>query len=126
MPLPYRHCLKKSARDLRTSMTDSEQLLWFYIRRKQVFGIQFYRQRPIGNYIVDFYAPTIGLVIEVDGGQHFEQAGLEYDARRTVYLEKLGLEVARYGNMQVLKETSFVLEEIYRIIDDRKSPSIPL
>ena len=94
-------------------------------------GIQFYRQRPISNYIVDFYAPSIGLVIEVDGGQHFEPAGLESDARRTAHLEKLGLKVVRYDNMQLLKETVFVLEEIYRIVGDRKSlppcrPRVPL
>ena len=54
-------------------MTDAEHRLWFRLRRKQLLGLQFYRQKPIGKYIVDFYAPAVALVIEVDGGQHFEE-----------------------------------------------------
>ena len=50
-------------------MTDAEHRLWFRLRRKQLLGVQFYRQKPIGKYIVDFYSPAVALVIEVDGGQ---------------------------------------------------------
>ena len=126
MTLHYRHDLKHKARDLRTNMTNAEQLLWFHLRRKQILGVQFYRQRPIGKYIVDFYAPTIRLVIEVDGGQHFEPAAIDADSRRTAFLAMQRLEVVRYDNLQVIKKTLQVLEEIYRIISHRKSPSIPL
>ena len=70
--LPYGQNLKSPARELRSGMTDAEQLLWSRVRRKQILGIQFYRQKPIGPFIVDFHAPAAGLVFEVDGGQHFE------------------------------------------------------
>ena len=131
MTLHYRHDLKVKARDLRANMTNAEQLLWLHLRRKQLLDIQFYRQRPIGKYIVDFYAPTISLAIEVDGGQHFEPDAIEADARRTAWLAAQGLGVVRYDNLQVIKETSQVLEEIYRIVGERKSlppcrPRIPL
>ena len=65
--LKYNPRLKNIARQLRENMTDSERLLWSRLRGKQVRGIQFYRQKPIGNYIVDFYAAKILLVVEVDG-----------------------------------------------------------
>ena len=65
--LKYRNNLKPLARQLRLNMTDAEQKLWFQLRRKQILDIVFYRQKPIGNYIVDFYAPSQKLVVEVDG-----------------------------------------------------------
>ena len=76
---PYNPKLKKRARRLRKNMTDAEVKLWNHLRRKQIKGLQFFRQRPIGNYIVDFYAPEAKLVIEVDGGQHYNKEGLGYD-----------------------------------------------
>ena len=71
-------------------MTNAERMLWSKLRRKQVLGIQFYRQKPIGNYIVDFYAPSAKLVVEVDGSQHLEPDHVEQDRRRDRYLAKLG------------------------------------
>ena len=71
-------------------MTDSERKLWSKIRRKQLKGFQFLRQRPIGNYIVDFSCPEAKLVIEVDGGQHFTETGIEKDNSRDKYLNSLG------------------------------------
>ena len=56
-------------------MTDAEQLLWSRLRRKQILGLQFYRQKPLLNYIVDFYCPAVNLVIECDGGQHYTAEG---------------------------------------------------
>jgi very-short-patch-repair endonuclease len=61
------------AREFRKNMTEAEQALWFRLRRKQLLDVQFYRQRPIGNHVVDFYAPSAKLVIEVDGSQHLEK-----------------------------------------------------
>jgi very-short-patch-repair endonuclease len=80
----YRADLKLKARNLRANMTDAEQKLWYYLRRKQISNIQFYRQRPINNYIVDFYAPTIKLVIEIDGSQHAEINNSIYDEKQNV------------------------------------------
>jgi len=66
--LPYNKPLKSNSRVLRANMTDAEQKLWYRLRRKQINGWQVYRQKPIGPYIVDFYCPATGLVIELDGG----------------------------------------------------------
>jgi very-short-patch-repair endonuclease len=89
----YSPRLKSLARGLRSDLTDAEQRLWHRLRRRQLHGIQFYRQRPLGAYIVDFFAPAAGLVVEVDGSQYLEDAGAEYDARRDAYLRALNLEV---------------------------------
>ncbi|MBP9011503.1 MAG: DUF559 domain-containing protein, partial [Syntrophaceae bacterium] len=66
--LPFNKKLKPAARSLRSNMTDAERLLWSRIRKKQISDVQFYRQKNIGNYIVDFYCPQGRLVIELDGG----------------------------------------------------------
>lgn len=71
--LYYKSRNKKIARHLRSNQTDTERLLWSRIRRKQIKNIQFYRHRPIGDFVVDFYAPAAKLVIELDGGQHAEE-----------------------------------------------------
>jgi very-short-patch-repair endonuclease len=93
-------------------MTDAEQKLWIRLRRKQINGWQFYRQKPIGSYIVDFYCPTAKLVIEVDGSQHLDPPHQSDDQRRDTYLANLGLRVLRFDNRQVLLETESVVEAI--------------
>ena len=75
--LRYNPELKPLARSLRSAMTESESALWYRVRGKQISGVQFYRQKPIGNYIVDFYAPRVKLVIEVDGSQHLDGKHLQ-------------------------------------------------
>ena len=77
--LHYKTHLKEIARSLRKNMTDSERVLWSRLRSKQILGLQFYRQKPIGGYIVDFYAPKAKLVIEIDGSQHMEAKHFEKD-----------------------------------------------
>lgn len=119
--LNYRDNLKPLARKLRSNMTDAEQTLWFHLRRKQILNVTFYRQRPIGEYIVDFYAPSQKLVVEVDGAQHLEIEHAASDAERSAYLEALGLHVMRFDNRQILTETSAVLQMIHRHIDRRIS-----
>ena len=119
--LIYRHDLKQKARLLRANMTDAEQRLWYHLRRKQLLNVQFLRQLPIGEYIVDFHAPTVQLVVEIDGSQHMNNDAIAYDSSRTIHLESLGMHVLRFDNLQVLNETNSVLELIYRFIHDRKS-----
>ncbi len=82
--------------------------------------MQFYRQKPIGNYIVDFYAPTVRLVVELDGSQHLDRGQAEYDARRTRDLEQQGVTVLRFDDRQALLETESVLEMIFHAV---KNPS---
>jgi very-short-patch-repair endonuclease len=80
--LRYSANLKKFARELRKNQTESERLLWSHLRGKQLLGVQFYRQKPIGNYIVDFFAPSAKLIIEVDGSQHGENNHFQKDKNR--------------------------------------------
>ncbi len=79
---------------------------------RQVAGVKFMRQRPIGNYIVDFYSPETDLVIEVDGGQHYEKESEEYDKIRDAFLQDQGLTVLRFTNMDVLQNIENVIELI--------------
>ena len=121
---PYNKNLKQPSRDLRNSMTDAEQLLWQRLRRKQILGLQFYRQKPILNFIVDFYCPSVSLVIECDGGQHYTAEGLEADRVRDQALAQLGLRVLRFDNRQILTETDAVVDQIYWIAKQRlETPS---
>ncbi|OGT44904.1 MAG: hypothetical protein A3E82_03045 [Gammaproteobacteria bacterium RIFCSPHIGHO2_12_FULL_38_11] len=117
--LDYNPRRKKFSQQLRNNMTDAEKLLWRYVRYKQLCDIQFYRQKPIGNYIVDFYAPAVKLVVEIDGGQHFLDEGLRKDHKRDVYLSSLNLKVLRFDNWQILKSVGDVLNEIHRQIEIR-------
>ena len=124
--LLYRQDLKQRARYLRSHMTDSEILLWSRLRGKQLLGIQFYRQKPIGRYIVDFYAPKLKLVIEVDGSQHLHEDHVKRDAKRKAYLMSQSLEVLRFNNIQVLQELDAVMEVILeKILGKLKSPLSP-
>ena len=94
--------------------------LWYRLRRKQILGVQFYRQKPIGNYIADFYAPAVKLVVELDGAQHLELGQAKHDAQRTRYLEQQGLKVLRFDDRQALLQTESVLEAIFQAL---KNPS---
>ncbi|MCD6187483.1 MAG: endonuclease domain-containing protein [Desulfuromusa sp.] len=112
--LGYNNALKESSRNLRNNVTEAERLLWSRLRRKQLQEIQFYRQKPIGNFIVDFYAPAVCLVIEVDGSQHLGMEHRVRDELRDEFLAELGLTVLRFDNRQVLSETDAVVEQIFR------------
>jgi very-short-patch-repair endonuclease len=114
--LRYNKKLKEFSRILRKNMTDAERKLWYRIRMKQIKGLQFYRQKPIGNYIVDFYCPKAKLVIELDGGQHYLQTGKEKDTMRGNYLNRLGFKVLRFSDSDVLKDIDSVLEKIWNEI----------
>jgi very-short-patch-repair endonuclease len=114
--LNYNKNLKQVSQKLRGSMTDAEKLLWSKLKGKQLKGLQFYRQKIIGNYIVDFYCAKAGLVIEVDGGQHYTEAGCTADADRDLYLRSCGLRVLRYSNSDVLRNVEGVVESIYAIV----------
>ena len=113
----YNKNLKQASRDLRNNMTEAEKLLWSKIRGKQILGLQFYRQKPILNYIVDFYCPSANLVIECDGSQHYTDKGLEADRVRDEALAQLGMRVLRFDNVQVLGEIDGVVEYIIHLIE---------
>jgi len=113
--LPYNKRLKLNSRSLRSNMTDAEQHLWQYLRRKQINGWQFYRQKPLGAYIIDFYCAAAQLVVELDESQHFEVDHQQADQQRDAFLQSLGLRVLRFDNRQALLETDAVLEVIRQI-----------
>jgi very-short-patch-repair endonuclease len=101
--LDYNKKLKTNAQRLRNNSTDAEILLWSRLRGKQLLNVQFYRQKPIGNYIADFYAPLGKLIIEVDGGQHYEENYLQKDQERDFFMAQQGLKTLRFNNLQVLQ-----------------------
>ncbi|ALN64167.1 hypothetical protein GLA29479_3313 [Lysobacter antibioticus] len=82
-------------------------------------GVRFYRQKPLLRCIVDFYALAARSIVGVDGAQHKTDSGLAADARRTAELETLGLKVIRFDNLQALKETTAVMQEIHRVVSER-------
>jgi very-short-patch-repair endonuclease len=110
----YNQGLKAPARALRKGMTDAERALWEKVRSKQVHGLQFYRQKPLLSFIVDFYCPKAKLVIELDGSQHFQPDHRVKDQARDAQLADLGLRVLRFDNLQVLKEMDAVMAVIWR------------
>ncbi len=116
--LKYNPKLKENARRLRSQLTDAEQALWARLRRKQVLSVQFYRQKPLGGHIVDFYAPKARLVVEVDGSQHMEPRHRAADSRRDDSLVSEGLRVLRFDDRQVLTEIDGVMEIILRAVSE--------
>jgi len=117
--LLYNGKLKEFARYLRKNMTKSEQILWSRLRGKQLLATQFYRQKPLGNFIVDFFAPRAKLVVEVDGSQHAENDHPMKDKQRDEYLASLGIRVLRLNSREVLKDTDSVVDLIYRVMEER-------
>lgn len=99
-----------NARILRRNQTDAEEKLWHALRMKQIEGIKFRRQHPIGSYIVDFCATRQKLIIEVDGSQHLEQQ--QKEQARTDFLEHAGYRILRFWNNEVLDDIEAVLETI--------------
>jgi very-short-patch-repair endonuclease len=111
--LYYNKNLKQFSRELRKNMTDAENVLWSRIRGKQLKNCQFYRQKIIGNYIADFYSPKAKLVIELDGGQHYDSDEKEKDAQRDAYMANIGLKVLRFSDRDVFEKLEGILEEIW-------------
>jgi len=108
----YYRSLKTFSRDLRNGMTDAEILLWSRLRKRQVLGTRFYRQKPLLSYIVDFYSDQAKLVIECDGSQHYEAEHAENDKERDEYLNQQGIYVLRFDNLQIIQEIESVMEVI--------------
>jgi len=113
--LPYNPNLKETARLLRKNMTPAEKKIWYgYFK---TFEHPVLRQRPIDNYVVDFYCPKYKLIIEIDGDNHFTEEGKIYDQVRTATLEQYGLKVIRFQNHDVMKNMESVIKRIEEIMD---------
>ena len=111
MVVPYNTNLKQISKDLRRKPTEAERCLWKRLKLKHL-GYAFYRQKPIGDYIVDFYCHQVKLVVEVDGGYHSNAETPGNDKVRNAYMKNLGLTVLRFFNSEVLKNTDKVVREI--------------
>ena len=107
----------ENARRLRREMTPHERKLWYLFLRK--YPVKIYKQRIIGRFIVDFYCASAKLVIEVDGSQHYESQGMEYDEERSAFLSALGLQVLRFSNRDIDREFHGVCEQIDLTIQSR-------
>lgn len=118
MFLNYNPLLKERAGYLRKNATKAEVALWRCLRRDQL-GCDFHRQKPIGNYIVDFFCPELNLVIEIDGPSHGEK--IDYDLKRQKFLEAAGLNVLRFAEMQVQKDIKAVLTVLMNWIEENTS-----
>ena len=111
MKIHYNPKLKQLARKLRNESTLSEILLWEELKTRKMLGYKFLRQKPIGNYIVDFYCSELKLVIEIDGDTHTEDT-FEKDMIRQKWLESMGLTVLRFCDLEVKKDMDNVLVAI--------------
>ena len=110
------------ARGLRKRQTDAERALWNKLRSKQIEGVKFRRQQPIGPYIVDFVSLERKLIIEIDGGQHNERKVREKDQEREEWLKEKGYQILRFWNNDVLTNIEGVLERIKENLEG-KTPS---
>ena len=110
--ISYNPNLKALAKELRQNMTFSEVVLWNELKNGQMMGYDFDRQRPIGNYIVDFYSKDISLVIEVDGITHEEEHVKKNDIIRQQELESLHVSLLRFNALLVLNKIEAVVREI--------------
>ena len=113
----YNGQLKNNARVLRRKMTEEERKLWFRFLR--TYPVKWYRQRPIENYIVDFYCSKAKLIVELDGSQHFQKEGIAADSVRTERLEQYGMKVLRFSNLDVRSNFYGVCSLIDQTVKER-------
>jgi very-short-patch-repair endonuclease len=113
------------ARALRQDLTKAERIVWYGLRAHRLEGAGFRRQTPIGPYIADFLSHTAKLVIEIDGGQHFNDAHQARDKRRDAFFAAKGFRVLRFSNHDVMTNRAGVLETIAAAVREGCAPSLP-
>ncbi len=104
--------LKKRRQNLRNNATPAEQKLWQKLKGKQIADIKFRRQYSIDNYVVDFYAPSCKLAIEIDGETHFSDEAIEYDMKRERNIISFGIRIIRFTNVDVFENIDGVIKVI--------------
>ena len=114
--LPYNENLKNYSRELRNRSTLGEVLLWKKLRARGMMGYQFYRQKPIENYIVDFYCPALKLIIEIDGAYHLNDIDAVKDDIREARIKGWGVNFLRFKEIEVRKNIQAVLLHIENYI----------
>ncbi len=115
--IPYNPKLKQLARKLRNNSTKSEVLLWNYLKGRQLKNYDFHRQKPIGNYIVDFYCSELLLAIEIDGESHYGNE--EKDLMREKEIEKSGINFLRFDESEIYYNLDGVIKTIENWIDNK-------
>ncbi len=118
MKIYYNPKLKQLARNLRNKSTLAEILFWNHVKRRQLLNYQFMRQKPIGDYIVDFFCSKLKLVIEIDGESHLDKEA--QDRKKQQFLESIGLKVIRFSDDQIKFGMDFVLKELDEWINENK------
>jgi very-short-patch-repair endonuclease len=108
-------------RNLRKNQTEAERKLWRILRNRQLAGVKFRRQFSVNRYILDFYSPEYRLGIEADGGQHYEDKGRKCDELRTRELSKLGVQILRFSDRDILKNVEGIYEIIQESIEKKKN-----
>ena len=122
--LPYSPKQKTFARRLRRKQTDAERKLWSRLRDRKLCDAKFRRQHPIGPFVTDFCCMEIGLVIELDGSQHMQQA--QADQHRSRYLEQRGYRVLRFWDNEVLANMDAVVDQIVRVMNSPHPNPLPV
>ncbi len=107
-----RERVRVRARELRRASPEAEQAIWQRLRNRQLNGAKFRRQHPVGPFFADFACVEAGLIVELDGGQHFEPNAVVADERRTEALGRLGFTVLRFNNREALAETGALMQTI--------------
>lgn len=113
----YDHKNVSLAKSMRKDMTPWERKLWYHFLR--YYDVRFLRQKTLGPFIVDFYCSSAKLIVELDGGGHFEPTQMQKDEKRTEYLESLGLKLIRFSNLDVDKNFYGVCTVIDREVHAR-------
>ena len=116
--IPYNPKLKQLAKELRKNMTVSEVLLWNELKQKRMLGYDFDRQRPIDEFIVDFYCKELMLAIEIDGISHYTEEAFKKDTERQKRLESLGVNFLRFDDSEVKNDMNNVLRTIENWINE--------
>ena len=107
------------ARNLRKNSTKEEKIVWQILRNRQFFNLKFKRQVPIGEYIVDFLCEERKLIIEIDGGHHNSAESIEYDKKRTIFLNSKGYQVIRFWNNEINENIDGVYEKLLEYINSK-------
>ncbi|OYQ35078.1 DNA methylase [Flavobacterium cyanobacteriorum] len=116
--IPYNPNLKDLARQLRNNSTKAEVMLWQKLKRKQMYGYDFHRQKPLDNYILDFFCYELMLGIEVDGYSHEFLEVYNKDVVKEVRMNDFGITVLRFSDSQVLKDIENVIRAIEQYITE--------
>jgi very-short-patch-repair endonuclease len=118
--LPYNKNSKEKARKLRRNMTLAEKKIWYELLAKdKLNGLRFLRQKPIDQYIADFYCHKLKLIIEIDGESHLAEDAKEYDNKRTHVLNGYGMKVIRYTNEEILNHLTSVEKDLREKVRQR-------